>query len=63
MPTVNFSVPEDVKKAFDETFKNRNPLRAQSNTFMTLVVDANVVVKWLLSDPERESATVHATNY
>lgn len=24
MPTVNFSVPEDVKKAFDETFKHRN---------------------------------------
>ena len=24
MGTVNFSVPEDVKKAFNETFKNRN---------------------------------------
>ena len=24
MPTVNFSVPEDVKRAFDETFAGRN---------------------------------------
>ena len=24
MATVNFSVPEDVKNAFNETFKNRN---------------------------------------
>ena len=24
MGTVNFSVPDDVKKAFNETFKNRN---------------------------------------
>jgi hypothetical protein len=24
MATVNFSVPDDVKKAFDHTFKNRN---------------------------------------
>lgn len=29
---------------------------------MTLVVDASVVVKWLLNDPERESETEQATS-
>lgn len=28
---------------------------------MTLVVDASVVVKWLLADPEREAETAQAT--
>ena len=28
---------------------------------MTLVVDASVVVKWLLNDPEREAETAQAT--
>lgn len=28
---------------------------------MTLVVDASVVVKWLLTDPEREAETAQAT--
>ena len=28
---------------------------------MTLVVDASVIVKWLLNDPEREEDTVRAT--
>ena len=32
MATVNFSVPEDVKTAFNETFKGRNKVSARRST-------------------------------
>lgn len=31
------------------------------SAFMTLVVDASIVIKWLLNDPEREEDTERAT--
>lgn len=44
MATVNFSVPDEVKKAFDRTFKG------------TLAVDASVVVKRLLTGQAASAA-------
>lgn len=40
MATVNFSVPEDVKRAFDETFVGRNKSAILSDLMRDAVADA-----------------------
>lgn len=44
MATVNFSVPDEVKAEFDKTFGGQKK---------SAVIDASVVIKWLLQNPER----------
>jgi hypothetical protein len=39
MATVNFSVPEDVKKAFDRAFKNRNKSAVIADLMRRAVAD------------------------
>jgi metal-responsive CopG/Arc/MetJ family transcriptional regulator len=39
MATVNFSVPDDVKKAFDRAFKNRNKSAVIADLMRRAVVD------------------------
>ena len=105
MATVNFSVPDDVRNAFNREFRGQNKsaiiaelmrravadarrLKQRADHFpgadgpaqraaagarsryrsgqekgaaVTLVIDASVIIKWLLQDPERESSTAQAT--
>jgi metal-responsive CopG/Arc/MetJ family transcriptional regulator len=41
MATVNFSVPEDVKEAFDKTFKNKNKSAVIADLMRRAVVEAH----------------------
>ena len=41
MATVNFSVPEDVKRAFDKTFKNRNKSAVIAELMRRAVAEAH----------------------
>jgi hypothetical protein len=41
MATVNFSVPDDVKKAFDRTFKNRNKSAVIAELMRQAVAEAH----------------------
>ena len=41
MATVNFSVPEDVKRAFDETFAGRNKSAILTDLMREAVADAD----------------------
>lgn len=41
MATVNFSVPDDVKKAFDQTFKNQNKSAVIAELMRQAVAEAH----------------------